>query len=176
MTGLRAGEALGLQWGDLDLERRLISIRRSSWYGQTQTTKSVASETVLPIPDALHVVLKTYREKWKPNPQGFLFVTRNGRPPSSNKVVESHLWPILNALGIPHCGLHAFRHSHTALLLDTGATPKVVQRQLRHSDARTTLEIYGHLVGDAQREAVEKVAVVLDGSGRKSATRDEWIQ
>src|SRR2546429_2387074 len=42
-------------------------------------------------------------------------------------------------------------------LLDSGATPKVVQRQLRHSDARTTLEIYGHVVGDAHREAVEKV-------------------
>ena len=49
----------------------------------------------------------------KPNPEGFLFVTRNGRPPSSNKVVEYHLWTILDALGIrgaasthsatPHC-------------------------------------------------------------------------
>lgn len=46
---------------------------------------------------------------------------------------------------------------------------KVVQRQLRHSDARTTLEIYGHLVGDAQREAVEKVASIVDRSGLNSA-------
>jgi integrase len=114
--------------------------------------------------------LRDYRAQWKPNPQGFLFVTR------TNKVVEYHLWPILDALGIPRCGVHAFRHSHTALLLDTGATPKVVQRQLRHSDARTTLEIYGHVVGDAQREAVEKVAALLDCNGPKSANRDKWIQ
>ena len=78
-------------------------------------------------------------------------------------------WTILDALGIPRCGLHAFRHSHTALLLDVGATPKVVQRQLRHADARTTLEIYGHVVGDAHREAVEKLAAVLDLSGPKSS-------
>lgn len=45
---------------------------------------------------------------------------------------------------------------------------KVVQRQLRHADARTTLEIYGHLVGDAQRQAVEQVASVLDAIGRPS--------
>jgi len=176
MDGLRAGEALGLQWGDIDLDRGLLHVRRSVWYGKIQAAKSEASETVLPIPDALVAVLRDYRAQWKPNPQGFLFVTRNGQPPSSNKVVEYHLWPILDALGIPRCGVHAFRHSHTALLLDTGATPKVVQRQLRHSDARTTLEIYGDVVGDAQREAVEKVAALLDCNGLKSANRDKWIQ
>jgi integrase len=168
MDGLRAGEVLGLQWGDIDFDRQLLCVRRSAWYGRIQTAKSQASETVLPIPGALVAILKEYRAQWKPNPQGFLFVTRNGRPPSSNKVVEYHLWTILDALGIPRCGLHAFRHSHTALLLDSGATPKVVQRQLRHADARTTLEIYGHVVGDAQREAVEKVASIVDAVGRQS--------
>ena len=167
MDGLRAGEVLGLQWRDIDLDGRLLHVRRSAWYGKVQTTKSKASETVLPIPQPLIDVLKEYRTQWKPNPQGFLFVTRNGCPPSSNKVVEYHLWTILDALGIPRCGLHAFRHSHTSLLLHSGATPKVVQTQLRHSDARTTLEIYGHVVGDAQREAVEKVASYLDRSGPK---------
>ena len=169
MEGLRAGEGLGLQWDDIDLDRQLLHIRRSAWYGKIQTTKSQASETVLPIPIALTTILKVYRAQWKPNPEGFLFVTRNGRPPSSNKVVEYHLWTILDALGIPRCGLHAFRHTHTALLLDSGATPKVVQRQLRHADARTTLEIYGHVVGNAHREAVEKVAseLKLDAIGRQ---------
>lgn len=168
MDGLRAGEVLGLQWGDIDFDRRLLHIRRSAWYGKVQTTKSEASETVLPIPYVLVDVLRSYKARWKPNPEGFLFVTRNGRPPSSNKVVEYHLWTILDALGIPRCGLHAFRHSHTALLLDSGATPKVVQRQLRHSDARTTLEIYGHVVGDAHREAVEKAASKLEAIGGKT--------
>ena len=170
MDGLRAGEVLGLQWADIDLDRQLLHVRRSAWYGKIQTAKSQASETVLPIPGALVAILKEYRAQWKPNPQGFLFVSRNGRPPSSNKVVEYHLWTILDALGIPRCGLHAFRHSHTALLLDSGATPKVVQRQLRHADARTTLEIYGHVVGDAHREAVEKVASIVDAVGRQPST------
>jgi integrase len=139
-----------------------------------QTAKSEGSETVLPIPEALASVLKNYRAHWKPNPQNLLFVTRNGRPPSSNKVVEYHLWALLDALGIPRCGLHAFRHSHTAMLLDSGASPKVAQRQLRHADARTTLEIYGHIIGDAHREAVEKVAdqigPILVVNGGKTAT------
>jgi integrase len=176
MDGLRAGEALGLQWTDIDFERSLLHIRRSAWYGKLQTAKSESSETVLPIPNPLLIILKGYRAQWQPNPQGFLFVTRNNRPPSSNKVVEYHLWPILDALEIPRCGVHAFRHTHTALLLDSGATPKVVQRQLRHSDARTTLEIYGHVVGDAHRAAVEKVASIVDPSGPQSGRSDKWIQ
>ena len=161
MAGLRAGEALGLQWGDIDFDSQLLHIRRAAWYGKIQTVKTKSSETALPIPNALAVILREYRAEWQPNPQGFLFVTRNGRPPSSNNVVEHHLWTILDALGIPRCGLHAFRHTHTALLLDSGATPKVVQRQLRHADARTTLEIYGHVIGDSQRDAVNKVGELL---------------
>jgi len=88
--------------------------------------------------------------------------------------MEYHLWTLLDALGILRCGLHAFRHSHTAMLLDSGANPKVTQRQLRHADARTTLEVYGHILGDAHREAVEKVAnqvgAILEGNGGKRAT------
>jgi integrase len=168
--GLRAGEALGLKWDDVDLDRGLLHVRRSAWYGQLQTAKSEGSETVLPIPEALAAVLKNFRAQWKPNPQNLLFVTRNGRPPSSNKVVEYYLWALLDALGIPRCGLHAFRHTHTALLLDSGASPKVAQRQLRHSDARTTLEIYGHLIGDAHRQAVEKVAAILEVNGGQLKT------
>ena len=170
IEGLRAGEVLGLQWADVDLERQLLQIRRSAWYGKVQTAKSIASETILPIPAALVAILKEYRTQWVSNPQGFLFVTRNRRPPSSNKVVEYRLWPILDALDIPRCGLHAFRHTLSALLLDSGATPKVVQRQLRHADARTTLQIYGHVVGNAHREAVEKVASALDAIGRQHVT------
>lgn len=176
LDGLRAGEALGLQWGDIDLDRRLLYVRRSAWYGKVQTAKSRESEATLPIPQALATVLETYRKQWEPNPEGFLFVTRNQRPPSSNKVVEYRLWPILDALGIRRCGLHAFRHTHTALLLDSGATPKVVQRQLRHADARTTLQIYGHVVGDAHRDAVEKVASIVDPNGPQSSSNSKWIQ
>jgi integrase len=166
LEGLRAGEVLGLQWHDIDLDRQQLQIRRSAWYGKIQTAKSIASETILPIPAPLITILREYKAQWVANPQGFLFATRNGRPPSSNKVVEYRLWPILDALNIPRCGLHAFRHTLSALLLDSGATPKVVQRQLRHADARTTLQIYGHVVGNAHREAVEKVASSLDAIGR----------
>jgi len=53
-------------------------------------------------------------------------------------------------------GFHAARHGATSALLADGATPAVVQKQLRHSDPRITLGIYGHVIGNQQRDAVEK--------------------
>jgi integrase len=176
MTGMRAGEMLGLQWQDVDFEKGLLNIRRSAWYGRVQTTKTKKSEAIIPIPMLLAETLRTFREEWKSNPDGFLFVTRNRRPPSSNKVVEYGLWPVLDLLAIPRCGLHAFRHTHTSLLLDTGATPKVVQRQLRHADPRVTLGIYAHVLGDAHREAVERVASAVFQSVPKAKGETKYIQ
>jgi integrase len=52
-------------------------------------------------------------------------------------------------------GFHSMRHGAVSSLLADDATPALVQRQLRPSDARITLGIYGHVVGDEQRSAVE---------------------
>ena len=153
----RAGEVLGLQRDDLGLDRGLLQVRRSAWYGRLQTVKTKSSRAPVAMPAILVEMLREYLASWKPNPDGFLFLNRNGRPFAANKVVEYGLWPVLDILEIPHAGMHAFRHCHASLLIDTGANPKVAQQQMRHADARITLEAYTHLVDDAQRQAVERV-------------------
>jgi integrase len=65
---------------------------------------------------------------------------------------------------------HAF-----SLLVETRASSTVAQAQLRHSDARITLGVYGHIIGDFQRNAVEKVANLLAPSGPKSVFSGELI-
>jgi hypothetical protein len=57
--------------------------------------------------------------------------------------------------------MHAFRHAHASLLLNVGAPATVAKEQMRHADARVTLAVYGHVVGEAQRQAVEKVGEIL---------------
>jgi integrase len=174
---MRAGEALGLQWGDIDFDHRCIHIRRSAWYGRVQSTKSKASAAPVTMPEKLASVLGDYKKEWKSNTQGFLFTTRNGRPPSSNKVVEYQLWPILDALGIEHCGLHAFRHSVASFIVDAGYSLEVAQKQLRHSDSRTT-QGYIHLRGGITEQAMAAVAdsLQLDAVGRKVGKGSQYIQ
>lgn len=88
--------------------------------------------------------------------------------PSAYKY-EDVVHPLLELLGIRKAGLHAFRHTHSSLLIEQGTSPTVTGAQLGHSDPRITLAVYSHILGDAHREAVEKLSAVLDldGPGEK---------
>jgi len=99
--------------------------------------------------------------------EGLLFLNRAGKPYFASSVVWKKLWPLCDALKIPRAGFHAFRHMHATALLDTGATPKVTQRQLRHADPRVTLNHYAHLIDSSHRKAVERAAAFLDRIGPK---------
>ena len=176
MTGVRSGELLGLKVDDLDFERRLIFIRRSVNRGYVQTVKNKASRKPLPLPEGLARILKDYLRGWREIPDRWLFANRRSRPYGADKVVMSKLWPVLDALKIPRCGLHAFRHFHSSILLEMGASPQVAQAQLRHSDARITLEVYSHVIGESQRDAVEKVVEIPRLDAPKQGASGEWIQ
>jgi integrase len=168
MTGCRVGEMLGLKTGDLNFNRKVIHIRRSidSRTRQEQSTKTKNSTGEVPMPVALEKRLSVFlTDEWRENPNGYLFANRNGNPYSVGKVTEYGLWPVQNKLGIPHTGTHAFRHAAASELLEEGAPLTVVQRQLRHGDAKTTLQKYGHVVGDSQRRAVNTLAEKIERQG-----------
>lgn len=155
MTGLRAGELLALRVTDFDLESRILSVKRSVWYGHVGAPKSLRSERVLPLPGQLVTRLRRYLQTWKPNAGGYLFATNKGNPIPIQHVVQRKLWPALDALGLPRCGLHAFRHTHSSLLVGLGAPMTVTRDQLGHTDMRLTLGVYSHVVGNDQRLAID---------------------
>lgn len=162
VLGLRIGEALALRKSDIDFSKHVIRIRQSV-DAATRTVgavKSKASNADLPMPKELEARLHLHFQKCDQK-SDLLFSNRLGRPFSANKLRERLLHPLLDALGIPRGGFHSMRHGAASSLLANGATPAVVQRQLRHSDARITLGIYGHVVGDEQRSVVQNRATRL---------------
>jgi integrase len=171
ILGLRISEGIALRVSDLDFERKIIRIRQSvdSATRIVKACKSPKSSADLPMPPQLETPLRRYlaSEYFKANDRGLLFVNKKGRPHSANKLREKQLHPLLKMLGIPHGGFHAGRHGATSSMLDSGASPSVVQKQMRHSDARITLGIYGHVVGDAQRRAVETHAERVEAGGKQ---------
>jgi len=162
ILGLRIGETLALRTFDVDFLKHVIRVRQTV-DAATRTVcgvKSKASNADLPmsreLEARLQIHLRTHDHK-----NELLFVNGRGRPFSANKLREKQLHPLLDALGIPRGGFHSMRHGAASSLLADGATPAVVQAQLRHSDARITLGIYGHVVGDAQRNAVQNRSTKL---------------
>jgi len=156
VLGLRIGETLALRKSDVDFAKHVIRIRQTVDAG-TRTVgavKSKASSADLPMSKELEKRLHTHLQGLGGKSE-LLFVNRRGRPFSANKLREKQLHPLLDSLKILRGGFHSMRHGAASSLLADGATPAVVQRQLRHSDARVTLGIYGHVIGDAQRKAVQ---------------------
>jgi len=161
MTGLRPGEVLGLSIDDLDFEQRVIFVRRSAWYNHLISPKSSRSVATVPLPGPLAEMLTNFLAAWCPNEKRLLFSNRRGNPYSENKVVQHRLWPILDTLAIPRCGMYAFRHGHGSLMHSSGASLKVAQAKLRHADSSTTSRYYLHVIPSQQRDAAEKVARIL---------------
>jgi integrase len=159
VLGLRVGEVLGLRVSDLDFERKIIRVRQSvdSATRKIQACKSNASSADVPMPPQLETRLLVHISN-RQSDAALLFVNKHGRAYSANKLREKQLHPLLKRLDIPRGGFHAARHGATSEMLANGVAPTVVQKQMRHSDARITLGIYGHVVGDAQRRAVQNHA------------------
>jgi integrase len=162
VLGLRIGETLALRTHDVDFAKHVLRVRQSVDAATRVVcgVKSKASSADLPMSKELEVRLRTHLQRHD-HKNELLFVNGRGRPFSANKLREKQLHPLLEALGIPRGGFHSLRHGAASSLLADGATPAVVQKQLRHSDARITLGIYGHVIGDAQRSAVQNRSTKL---------------
>jgi integrase len=168
VLGLRIGEVLALRISDIDFTRKILRVRQSldAATRTIQAVKSQASSADVPLPSQLEARLRSHLQTHQ-GKTDLLFVNRNGRPFSANKLREKQLHPLLVKLCIPPGGFHSMRHGAASSLLADGATPAVVQKQLRHSDPRITLGIYGHVVGNQQREAVENRAARIAKYGMR---------
>ena len=161
VTGLRAGELLGLTLADVDFERMMICPRKQAddRTRELRELKTKKSRTPVPITPETATVIRSYLERhWKKNPQNLLFPNRRGLPCKRANVVRFGLHPVLRKLGMTcRAGLHAFRHGLGTALANSGASPAVVQRTLRHTDIKTTLRFYVHADADVQRAALANI-------------------
>lgn len=147
-TGLRVGEALALRVEDLDLARLKVHVRDGK-----------SGERFVPLPDDSHLgdVARGWlavRERWQPRIP-LLFVTRPGKPLSSNAVRASARLYGARA-GIGHVTPHMLRHSAATEMLANGASPIGVQRVLGHKRLSTTLDVYSWASDTHAAEAMAK--------------------
>ena len=170
-TGMRRGECLGLEWGNVDLAGQKISIVqslvRSSEKGLLlQPPKTRASRRVIDIDSQTVEILNahrlsqteskfmlgsTYRDK------GLLFPNELGEflnPMALTRTLDK----VNNALGISKIRLHDLRHFHASILIQEGSSPVMISQRLGHSSPSMTLDTYGHLMPGWQREAAESFA------------------
>lgn len=153
-AGLRIGEALGLQWPDVDLENGLLVIRRAATQGNLLAPKTTTSVASIPLLPRLATELSTYRDKWQANPCGLLFSNAKGGVLRADDIRTRKLHPMLKAAGLPISGLHSFRHTTTRILRDLGLGSDFVRSFMRHGSLRMT-EAYMHTSAADVRAALD---------------------
>jgi len=156
-TGMRAGELCALRWQDIDLDHRVVRVRQSSWNGHVQAPKTAAGRRTF----AISLQLTEHLRDMKSDRSGLVFMNKLGRPLRGSKVVEKHLGPLLETLGISHRGLHAFRHLNGSLMDQFGVPIKVRTERLGHSTATMTLDGYTHSIGEDDRRIANELGRIL---------------
>lgn len=163
-TGLRIGEAVALEWSDIDLDNGYIDVNKTLVWSRMETNspKSMAGYRKIPIDRNTVLMLRLYKARQH---QCFIehgyggkmaeYVFSNGlHAYPSREGLQKTLTKHLKLAGLPYLTLHAFRHTHASLLLNAGISYKELQQRLGHSTLAMTMDTYSHLFDDTEKEAV----------------------
>lgn len=195
-SGMRRGEACGLQWPDIDFKNNLIHIRRAILYipGQgvfNTNTKTLSSVRTIKLSAITFTLLKKYkkwqdeerlhlgvswqsadREKAKTEnkeyePIEWLFTTWDGMPMNPDSITSwFHDFVIRNNL--PSVSIHSLRHTNATLMIAGGANIRTVSSRLGHAQTSTTSNIYAHAIQSADAAAADTLENLLNPEQKNS--------
>lgn len=161
--GLRFSEAVGLTVDRVDFLRRTITVDRQLLPGaggaRFGPPKTDSSSRTIPSPQLVVDELAAHLAEHPAGDVGLIFTNIRQHPVKSNTFSDT--WTALVAkAGLPvGTRYHELRHHYASLLIDQGASVKSVQRNLGHSSATVTLDVYGHLWPDSD----ERTRAAVDG-------------
>ena len=148
-TGLRLGELLNLQWGNVDFERSVLKVRKKDdWQPKS-------GEREVPLNDGMIELLTRLRPK-NTTRTNYVFVSENGG--KLKRKLRKDLIRAATRAGLDDVTkIHSLRHTFASHLVMKGVDLPTVQKLLGHSDIQTTM-IYAHLAPDHLADAVDKLS------------------
>ena len=166
-TGMRSGEALGLQWSDIDFDKKLITVNHTltDVGGKHFLTspKTKTSKRVIYMSDNLVTLLKEHKRKQHElaftigkdfaHPE-MVFTSATGNY-KDRSCLNTSLKRFLKGTEFEFMTLHCLRHSNATLLLNSGVDLKVVSEHLGHSDVSTTANIYTDILDSTRKKTAE---------------------
>ncbi len=181
LEGMRKGEALGLRWQDINLDRGTAHISQTvaadkASGGRTiiqqRTQTAAGARTVGLTPETLTALQdhhlrwlerKAAAPEWHDN--DLIIATRVGTPINPANVRRS-FDQLVQQTGLRRIRVHDLRHTSATLLLRAGVPAKIVSERLGHATTAITLDLYSHVLPDMQNQAAEAMSRVLASSNR----------
>lgn len=161
-TGIRIGELCGLMWEDIDLESRMLHIRRTMQriktdVGAKNKTKIVylppkteASYRSIPLPLFLNNILTQYKESCDGQ-----YVMMDGMKIIEPRNLQYNFKKILERAGVADANYHALRHTFATRALENGFDAKTLSEILGHSSPTITLTKYAHSLYEHKKRKME---------------------
>lgn len=174
-TGARKAEILALQWKDIDLFNKSITIGKTVARGIKgkpiiQSPKTAAGKRTISIDEKTIKILSMWQSYQRQDylKMGFNTSTADQLVFSNRKneilptpLVNKWLKTVISKTDLPNITPHHFRHTHASLLLQSGIPVKEVSERLGHKDIRVTLEIYSHVMPEEAEKTAEKFATFV---------------
>ena len=161
-TGLRLGEALTLQWGDLAFDRRELWVRRT-WGSRTKALGDLrinAPKSGKVRRVDMSAQLCGVLQRWlvgHPAAERWIFPRKDGQPMLPGAFWQKYWQALMQHAGLPYRKPHALRHTYASLLIQNGESLAYVRDQLGHHSIKVTVDVYGHLIPGANKGAVDKL-------------------
>ena len=174
-TGMRRGEACGLQWKNIDFKNNTITVERTRDNKGARPPKTKNSYRTILVDELVMTQLKKYQTWCKQimlafgirySENSFVFISYQTAEPITDSALLYMLRRVLEAAGlvtiveedgkekvIPKCTLHGLRHTHATILLNSGQNVKVIAERLGNTPAMI-YEIYGHVLKELEQESV----------------------
>ncbi|MGT2865350.1 tyrosine-type recombinase/integrase [Streptococcus fryi] len=159
-AGCRIGEALALEWSDIDLENGTISVTKTlNRYQETNTPKSKAGLRDIEIDKATVLLLKQYKNRqqaqsWQLGRSEDIVFTPFTTKYAYACLLRKRLQKHFKAANVPDISFHGFRHTHATIMLYAGIEAKDLQYRLGHSNISMTLNTYVHATKEGAKKAV----------------------
>lgn len=171
-TGMRRGEALGLDWQDVDFAARTISVRRQFTVEENRSVlkdlKTGRSNRTIDIDATVIAALAEWREVQRATcarrigrDAYAIFTQGDGRRLAPTRALSDRFAAMVLKAGVRPLTIHGLRHTHATLLLRDGQAIHVVSRRLGHANEAITLQAYAHVLPDQSRAAAGVMAALL---------------
>ena len=165
-TGMRQGEVVGLQWGDVDLATATIRVRRTVTDGHLGTPKNHERRDVDLTPDVVELLGRWWGLVGTPtSSEAWVFPGEARHGVMSPPTIVSQFYAAMSRAEVARAGptgkprtFHSLRHSYAKTALENGAEITWLSRHLGHSSVTITDGVYGHWERAERKRQAAKLA------------------
>jgi len=146
-TGVRGGELVRMNIGDLNLLKKEVKVADSKTKARVRSL-SLDDATIAHIAKHLAATNRTGASLEQP-----IFTSPSGKRLNYGNFYRRIFKPACNAAGFPDVVFHDLRRTHATMLISQGVDAKVVQERMGHRSIQTTLNFYAQATEEGRKEA-----------------------